>query len=165
MPAPVVAPTSGLPALADAQQDAVKEFLAHVDAVTLALSADDLEKFNARAAQTHDAAAKLFTAFAGSEGWQALVKEVEAASHLIPAKDLKEARREFYPFSTATVALAQAARQSKSDLPGLKVFRCPMAKDAFPGAPNRADWIQLQPEIHNPWFGKEMLDCGSEVKP
>jgi hypothetical protein len=40
-----------------------------------------------------------------------------------------------------------------------------MTKDAFPGAPNRADWLQLKPEIHNPWFGKEMLDCGSEVKP
>jgi hypothetical protein len=40
-----------------------------------------------------------------------------------------------------------------------------MTKDAFPGAPNRADWIQLKPEIHNPWFGVEMLDCGSEVKP
>jgi hypothetical protein len=40
-----------------------------------------------------------------------------------------------------------------------------MTKDAFPGAPSRADWIQLQPEVRNPWFGAEMLDCGSEVKP
>lgn len=165
MPAATNAPPTGLPAPTEAQRDAVKEFLAHADAVTLALSADDLGRFNALAGQTHDAAAKLFSAFDGNAGWQALAKEVEAAAHLVKAKDLKEARREFYPFSTATVALAQAARQSKSELPGLKVFRCPMAKDAFPGAPNRADWIQLQPEIHNPWFGKEMLDCGSEVKP
>ena len=165
MPAPMNVPVTGLPAPTEAQQAAVKEFLALADAVTAALAADDLEKFNSRAGTARDAAAKLFTAFAGSEGWQALAKEIDSASHLIPARDLKEARREFHPFSVATVALAQAARQSKSDVPGLKVFRCPMAKDAFPGAPNRADWIQLQPEVRNPWFGKEMLDCGSEVKP
>jgi hypothetical protein len=40
-----------------------------------------------------------------------------------------------------------------------------MTKDAFPSAPNRGEWIQLQPAIRNPWFGAEMLDCGSEVKP
>ncbi|MEY4387531.1 MAG: hypothetical protein RLY20_2814 [Verrucomicrobiota bacterium] len=165
MPAPVVASAAGLPALTEAQQSAVKEFLTHADAVTLALSADDLAKFNGLADQTHDAAAKLFRALDGNAGGQALAKEVKAAAHLVQAKDLKEARREFYPFSTATVALAQAVRQSRSGVVGLKVFRCPMAKDAFPGAPNRADWIQLQPGIHNPWFGKEMLDCGSEVKP
>ena len=38
-------------------------------------------------------------------------------------------------------------------------------KDAFPGAPNRADWLQLKAQIRNPWFGGEMIDCGSEVKP
>ena len=165
MAAPAKAPTTGLPALTEAQQGVVKEFLALVDMVTVSLSADDLEKFNAQVGKTHDAAAKLFTAFAGSEGWQALTKEVEAASHLVKAPDLREARREFYPFSTATVALAQSARQSKSELPGLKVFSCAMTKGLFIGAPSRAEWIQLKPEIHNPWFGARMLDCGSEVKP
>ncbi|MBP9901323.1 MAG: efflux RND transporter periplasmic adaptor subunit [Verrucomicrobia bacterium] len=165
MPAATNPPTIGLPALTEAQQNAMREFLQLADAITASLAADNLEKFNLQAELTHDAAAKLFTAFAGSDAWLALAKEIEAASHLIQTHDLKEARREFYPFSTATVALAQAARQSKSNLPGLRVFRCPMAKDAFAGAPNRAEWIQLQPEIHNPWFGKEMLDCGSEVKP
>ena len=163
-PATNMAPT-GLPALTGAEQAAVKEFLVLADVVTAALAADNLAKFNAQAEQTHEAAARLFTACAGNEAWQALAKEIESASHLIQAHDLKEARREFYPFSTATVALAQAARQSKSNFDSLKVFRCPMAKDAFSGAPNRAEWIQLQPEIRNPWFGKEMLDCGSEVKP
>jgi len=154
-----------LPALTETQRDAVKAFVTLADSLTVALSADDLEKFNEQIGAAHEAAAKLFTAFAGSQGWQEPAREVEAASHLSPAKDLKEARREFYPFSAATVALAQAVRSSQSELPGLRVFRCPMAQDAFPGAPNRADWIQLRAEIHNPWFGKEMLDCGSEVKP
>jgi len=165
MPAPTNMPTSNLAALTDAQRNAVKEFLALADVVTTSLSADDLNKFNAAAAKVHDAAQRLFTALAGSEAWQALAKEIDAAAHLVPAHDLKEARREFHPFSMATVALAQAARRSGGEIGTLKVFRCPMTKDAFPGAPTRADWIQLQAEVRNPWFGAEMLDCGSEVKP
>ena len=156
---------SDLPPLTDAQRKAVKEFLLVADAVTTALSANSLEKFNAQVENTHDAAGKLFTAFSGSEGWPALAKEVEAASHLAKVHDLKEARRAFYNFSTAVVALAQAARRGDNNLTAIKVFRCPMTQDAFPGAPNRGEWIQLQPEIRNPWFGAEMLDCGSEVKP
>lgn len=165
MPAATNMPAGKLPVLTDAQRDAVKEFLAHADALSESLAADDLEKFNANTSKSHDAAGKLFTAFSGSNDWQALAKEIEANSHLVTAKDLKEARREFHPFSTATVALAQAVRASGSDVGLLKVFRCPMSKNAFVGAPNTAEWIQLKTEVHNPWFGKEMLDCGSEVKP
>jgi hypothetical protein len=78
---------------------------------------------------------------------------------------LKAARQAFHRFSVAAVALAQALQRHDTSFPTLKVFRCPMTKDAFPGAPKSADWIQLQPEVHNPWFGAAMLDCGSEVKP
>jgi hypothetical protein len=107
----------------------------------------------------------LFAAFAGSESWLGLAKPVEAASHLAPVSELKEARRSFYPLSTAAVALAQSARRHNGEFSKLRVFRCPMTKDAFPGAPRRAEWIQLLPEVRNPWFGAEMLDCGTEVKP
>jgi Cu(I)/Ag(I) efflux system membrane fusion protein len=165
MPAPMNVATTNLPALTEAQRAAVKAFLAQADAVTASLAADDLNGFNVEAAQVHDAAAKLHAAFGGSEGWLALAKDIEAASHLVPAKDIKEARREFYPFSTATVALTQAVRGSRADVGLLKIFRCPMSKNAFTGAPDTAEWIQLKPEVRNPWFGAEMLDCGSEVKP
>jgi Cu(I)/Ag(I) efflux system membrane fusion protein len=165
MPAPMNVAATNLPALTEAQHTAVKGFLAQADEVTASLAADDLNQFNAEAAKVHDAAAKLYAAFTGSEDWLAFAKDIEAASHLIPAKDLKEARREFYPFSTATVALAQAVRGSGADVGLLKIYRCPMSKNAFTGAPNTAEWIQLKPEVRNPWFGAEMLDCGSEVKP
>lgn len=165
MPMTTNLPGGELPALTETQRAAVKGFVARVDALTVALAADDLEKFNSQTDKMHDAAGELFAAFSGSQAWQALAKEVEASSHLIVAKDLKEARREFYPFSTATVSLAQAARRSGADIGALKVFRCPMSKNAFKGAPDTAEWIQLQSDVRNPWFGKEMLDCGSEVKP
>ena len=35
----------------------------------------------------------------------------------------------------------------------------------IPGAPRTAEWLQLAAPIRNPYFGAEMLDCGSEVKP
>lgn len=164
MPATNALPTD-LPPLTAPQRKAAKEFFQLADAVTAALSADSLEKFNTQAMNTHDAAGKLFTAFSGSEAWQALAKAVEAGAHLAKVHDLKEARRAFYPFSMAVVTLAQAVRRGDGGFTSLRVFRCPMTKDAFPNAPNRGEWIQLQPQIRNPWFGAEMLDCGSEVKP
>jgi Cu(I)/Ag(I) efflux system membrane fusion protein len=157
-------PVGELSPLTDGQRVAVQEFFTLTDAMGASLAADDLERFNSFAPKTHDAAAALFAAFAGSETWRAPAKQVESASHLAQVSDLKEARRSFYPLSTATVALAQAARRGNGAFSTLKIFRCPMTKDAFIGAPRRAEWIQLQPEVRNPWFGAEMLDCGSEVK-
>ena len=33
------------------------------------------------------------------------------------------------------------------------------------GAPANAGWIQLSPELRNPYWGREMQECGTEVKP
>ena len=154
-----------LPMLTDSQRKAVKDFLALADALTVSLSADDVKEFSAKTAKTHAATPTLLNAFGGTNAWQALLQPIEKVGHLNGAENLKAARKAFHPFSEATVALAQALRRVDKEFAGVKVFRCPMTKDAFPGAPNRADWLQLKPEIHNPWFGKEMLDCGSEVKP
>ena len=94
-----------------------------------------------------------------------MLKPIERVGHLNNATTLTEARRAFLSFSEATVALAQTLRRTDKEFARVKVFRCPMTKDAFPGAPNRADWIQLRAQVRNPWFGAEMIDCGSEVKP
>ena len=64
----------------------------------------------------------------------------------------------------AAVALAQALRRSEKEFASLKVFRCPMTKAVFPGAPASAEWMQLKPVIHNPYMGVQMQDCGTEVK-
>jgi Cu(I)/Ag(I) efflux system membrane fusion protein len=159
------APSSTLPALTGAQRQAVRDFLALADAITDALAADDLDAFNAQAAKTPAATPALLAAFAKDNPWQALLKPFESAGHLSGADDLKAARKAFYPFSTATVALAQALRRGEKEFAALKVFRCPMTGDAFPGAPNRADWMQTRPAVRNPYFGAEMLECGAEVKP
>lgn len=158
-------PDGELPPLTEAQRDAVRTFFVLVDGLGAALAADDVERFNRDAVNVHAAAAKLYAAFASSEAWQPLLLAVEGGSHLSRVNDLKAARRSFYPLSTATVALAQATQRNKSAPAELKIFRCPMTKESFPGAPNRAEWIQFQPAARNPWFGAEMLECGVEVKP
>ena len=108
----------------------------------------------------------LTDAFGNSDkAWHPLLQGIEEAGHLEKAADLKSARKTFHPFSNAAVALAQALRRSEKEFASLKVFRCPMTKSAFDGAPRTADWMQLQPSIRNPYFGAEMLDCGAEVKP
>ena len=153
------------PALSDEQRQAVQTYLALADAIAASLAADDVKEFNTQAAKTHTITPSLLRAFDVTNSWQSLLKPMEKVGHLGSAENLKAARKAFHPFSEASVALAQALRRADKEFAGVKVFRCPMTKDAFPGAPNRADWIQLKPEVHNPWFGAEMLDCGSEVKP
>ncbi len=165
-PATTNAPTTALPALTDAQRKAVKDFLALADAITASLAADKLEDFNAEAAKAHAAMPALMDAFLNSDkAWHPLLKGIEEAGHLEKAADLKAARKSFHPFSNAAVALAQALRRSEKEFASLKIFRCPMTKSAFEGAPKTAEWMQLQPSIRNPYFGAEMLDCGAEVKP
>jgi membrane fusion protein, copper/silver efflux system len=165
-PAAVPATTNAiLPALTDAQRQAVKDFLALADALGGSLAADKLDEFNIQAAKTHAAMPKLMDAFVDADNaWHPFLKNIEDAGHLEKADDLKAARRTFHPLSNAAVALAQALRHSEKEFASLKVFRCPMTKAVFPGAPASAEWMQLKPVISNPYMGVQMNDCGTEVK-
>ena len=154
-----------LPALSEEQRKAVKNHLALADALAASLAADNVKEFNVHAASTHTATPALLTAFEGTNAWQTFLKQIGKAGHLNSAASLSDARKTFHPFSEATVALAQALRRSDKEFASVKVFRCPMTKDSFPGAPDGADWIQLKSGVRNPYHGAEMLDCGSEVKP
>ncbi len=157
-------PATVLPAVTAAQQPATKDFLAAAAALSTALAADDLAGFNTQATRVHTALPALLAVFTADDGWRTLIAKIEASGHLDSANDLKTARKNFHPLSVATVEFAKALRRAEANFGGLKVFRCPMTKDAFPGAPRTAEWLQLDATIRNPWFGAEMLDCGNEVK-
>lgn len=76
-----------------------------------------------------------------------------------PVGSLAEARQLL--FAAVTPALEDALHH-----PGdVKVYECPMTAGAFPGAPDKARWIQLSGPLRNPWFGPAMAECGQEVKP
>ena len=157
--------TPALPALTDAQRKAAHDFIQLADAITASLAADDLSAFNEHAGKTHSTVPAIATAFPADSPWREFVGRIETSGHVASANDLKSARKNFHPLSAAAVELIKALRKQDAEFQSLKIYRCPMTKDSFPGAPRTAEWIQLQPEIRNPYFGAEMLDCGSEVKP
>jgi len=150
--------------MSEAQRKLVKDFLATADAVRAALSGDNLAGFNQEAARLREQLPALLRAFENSPAWQSLIAKVEAAGHLESASDLKAARKEFNALSNAVVEFAQRLRAQHSEFGSLKVYLCPMMKWAFPGAPPKGLWLQLEGPLRNPYFGVEMIDCGTEMK-
>jgi Cu(I)/Ag(I) efflux system membrane fusion protein len=72
---------------------------------------------------------------------------------------LDTARTEYLPFSMLVVEVARSLRQ-KGQGTGLKIYKCPM----FPRPGKNALWVQLDGPLRNPFYGSEMLECGTEVK-
>lgn len=70
-----------------------------------------------------------------------------AARSLASARDLNAARNAFGPLSDALIAYA-----NRSGLGPLKAAFCPMLKKS---------WVQTPGDIANPYFGSQMLRCGS----
>ena len=128
-----------------AMDEALKGYLSAVAVLTDALANDNLEAFKSAVKKLPPAPSAL---------------PVKAHLNSAPA-DLLTARKTFLPFSQEVVA---KARSLSAQWPALKVFSCPMTSDLWPGAPNNAKWVQLSAGIRNPYWGKEMLDCGEEVK-
>jgi len=164
-PKPASASAPNRPPLDAAQQGAVTAAVTAADALSRALAADDLTAFNAAASAMHGEAAALGRALEATSDWKSSGAALSRAGHLDTAADLASARRQFQTLMAALVPLAQQARASDPALQSLKIYRCPMTQRAFPGAPPRADWLQLSGPLRNPYFGSEMPDCGSEVTP
>ena len=143
--------------LTEAQREGAKQFLTFADALAQRLSADDLAGYNDLAKTAPENRARLATAFGDAA-------PIPAAD-LRTAPDLPMARKAFQPLSDALAGWAAQLRRSDSAFADLKIYRCPMTADSFPGAPAKAAWMQLSPPIRNPYFGREMPGCGDEVKP
>lgn len=138
--------------------EALKNYFTLVDALSVALASDDLGRYNEAAAKLHGAMPALMEAADAHEELRPIVKRISEVGHLETAPDLKSARKAFVPLSTAAADLAKASRAP------VKIYSCPMVDQAVPGAPNPGLWIQVKPPMRNPFFGAEMLECGSEVK-
>jgi hypothetical protein len=129
--------------LTAAEYKELEKYLASVAAVTDALADDDLAAYNAALANLSPAPKGL------------------AVTMPAPAADLTSARRGFLPLSQS---VADFARKVRGHFPKLKIFRCPMSDQVGGGAPENAKWIQFSAELRNPYMGREMLSCGTEVK-
>ena len=148
-----------------AQLAAAKQFVNLADALGVALAGDNLADFNRQAMQLPATISQLTTTFAEVVAWKPLVDRLSATIRLDSSKDLPTARKAFLAFTEVATTFAKALRAQSSELATLKIYQCPMTDKAIPGAPKKSEWLQLQGPIRNPFFGTEMLDCGSEVKP
>lgn len=71
--------------------------------------------------------------------------------------DLRTARRDFEPLSTALADLAREHHVTHRE--NLRVYQCPMTPVLGIGR-----WLARGDQIRNPFFGSAMLECGEEIK-
>ena len=139
--------------------------LRKIASVGLALSADDLKAYQEAIPHLHEDFPKL-----PENAPPDLQKTWESLEHLISAaagqeKSVPEARAAYFRLSEAAVDFALALQSHAMGGGSVEVFACPMTKNAFPGAPAKARWLQSGGPLRNPWFGAEMIDCGSKILP
>lgn len=148
--------------LSDAQRDAARRLLSVTDAMSAALAADNLESFNESAARLSSVIGKLNETFSQTPQLREAIEPVVRAGTFSAATDLQSARSQFMPYSLAMVDLVQSLRGA-APFEAPKIYRCPMADRAVPAGPKNGLWVQLNGPIRNPFFGAEMLECGTEV--
>ncbi len=142
--------------LTQAHYQQLRNVIFEADAVASALAADDLAQFNLHAARLPVVLGPVQKELANSFHWEKLLEPLAALGKGEPAKDLKDARNRFLPFSNGVVAFARQLRNDAPKFPSLKIYHCPMAPE--PGL-----WMQTQGPLRNPFFGSKMLRCGEDV--
>lgn len=153
------------PALTAEQQSSARALTESAANLSRALAQDDLNGFNAAVPGVHPLVETAVRVLGSEPAWASRMTPLTQSSHLEPAPDLASARREFNRFMESVVPVGRLLRATDPGFARLKVYRCPMTKTSFPGAPARAEWIQVSGPMRNPYFGAEMPDCGTEVAP
>jgi Cu(I)/Ag(I) efflux system membrane fusion protein len=69
--------------------------------------------------------------------------------------DLKKARDAFASMSDALAAYIKGPGREEAHAAGIRIFHCPMRK---------APWLQKGAAVQNPYLGKDMILCGTEIK-
>ncbi len=127
-----------------ALMEPVKSVLTHYLTIQTNLSTDTFKGV--------DEQAKAIAAAVKGDTMKMLPPDVaKQADILAQAKDLKAAREAFKPLSASLIKYLADKKAGKGVYH--EVY-CPMAN---------ASWLQLGKDVRNPYYGKEMLDCG-EVK-
>ena len=112
---------------------------------------DALVKSDAKAAST--SAKNLKPLLAEYEGCE---KAAGMANRIAESADIRLQRAEFTDLSTDLIALFKNAELSGGTI---YVQHCPMANKG-----NGGDWLSKNKEIRNPYYGNDMLSCGSVVE-
>ena len=78
------------------------------------------------------------------------------ANKIATATDIALQRKEFLSLSSDVIALFQHADLKKGVI---YVQHCPMANKG-----NGGDWLAAEQKIQNPYYGDQMMECGSVVQ-
>lgn len=85
--------------------------------------------------------------------WMKKMKALESdASKIANEKDIAKQRKTFIELSKNMYDLAKVANQENP----IYYQHCPMANNG-----KGANWLSLQKEVNNPYYGAQMLHCGS----
>ena len=147
------------------QLHALKEYFIIADQVRESLSADALAEFNNLIPKLIGSSERLMRVLGTHISDSVSLEKILKTGRLTIAPDLATARKQFHEWSESLVQIAPVLKRDSPQFSSLKIYQCPMTLKAFPGAPARASWMQFSGPIRNPYFGAEMLDCGTEVKP
>jgi Cu(I)/Ag(I) efflux system membrane fusion protein len=140
----IAPPVAGFAAEAktdNALMEPVKTVLDHYLAIQKELSKDSMKGVN-------EHAAAIAKAVKGDDMKMLPAEVAQQAETLAAAKDIKKAREAFKPLSASLIKYLADHKAGKG------VYHeayCPMAK---------ANWLQTEKEVRNPYYGKSMLDCG-----
>ena len=163
-PEPEPAATSPPPnPMNNAQLQAVAAFVKVADAMAAALAAADLSAFQTASQPAMDTTAAMIEPLRPLVADGKALDTLDGARHFHGIKDLPGARAAFHKFSVAATAVLQPLRKANPAL-DFHIYECGMVNQAIPGVPKKARWIQAAGrKIGNPFFGREMHDCGEEI--
>jgi len=117
----------------------VAQAFEHYEAIRARLAADQLDTVATHAG-----------ALAPLAGQVAGTAAQAAAERIATAKTIEAVRDQFM-----VVSAALTPKFLDAGLPGVHAFMCPMKK---------APWAQRSTAMENPYYGKAMLACGTEIK-
>ncbi len=125
-----------------------------------ALASDDFEDAKASGVAMNNSLGKidmnLFKGDAHSLWMQQSTALKPSLQHIEHLGDMKAIRGKFISISNLMIAIAESFAPLST---AIYVQNCPMA-DSNKGA----DWLSLDKEIQNPYFGESMLSCGENTK-
>lgn len=99
------------------------------------------------------AANKLSEALVGIEGCENVVN---IAKQIAGAKDIKTQRKQFTGLNTELIPIFKHGVLTSGTI---YIQHCPMANNGDGG-----DWLSSEKKIQNPYYGSEMMECGSVVE-
>jgi Cu(I)/Ag(I) efflux system membrane fusion protein len=161
---PAESVSSPLARLTDPQKKAMGDFLKVADAMAAALSSDNLAAFNKASEPAMKVTSAMLDSLRSHQELASRLDELEKSSHFRGFADLPKARQAFHKFTMATTALLEPLRTAEG-MPEFQVWGCYMVDRVIDGAPKDGHWVQTGGRPgHNPFFGRDMLDCVKEIK-